>query len=338
MLEVKATKTFDEVLRDNPNLYAGCVGYSWNEAENSWKAGEIAESTKQLIEEWFGLRVVCHDDHFERFFRRAINGTALRYAQLRRIELSAFDPLVANYAERERIEDTSKTTTANNELTKSGSVTGNGGSTTTRKPDLTTTDSGTRTPDLKELTEGENSQEHSTTTGGTNNTTHTGSHDNDTINANKNAPQSISYQAQAGEVPALDWTYMTAQGQTKDRGTEDAIDTNTTSGTESGSQSGDNKQTVKTSGTETTAGTSTTTGKEVTEVENTSSTTTEDRENAIHSGSEIGNGRSREIETGRSGLTPQEAFREAVSYLKTSSAFAWLKQELEPCFFCIYDI
>lgn len=347
MLTVNSSKTFDEILVEKPNLYTGIAGYTWSSAENKWVNTGVSNITKALIEEWFGLRNVCDDDHFERFFKRKMNITALRYAQLSRIELSAFDPLVAEYVEREVLAENSKTTIGSVDKTVSGTTSGTTGSQSTRTPNLTevidrdttgshsTTDGGS---DVREH-EGERESEQ----GGTDTTSRTGSNTSEGVQVQKNAPMSIDYAgATAGQIPSLNWGSMTAQAQNKntgsetgsesvqhgltEEGTDSSTDTTRYGKTEQGTTSGTDDQTRTQTGTETTV------------VSGTSSGTTSQTEGVDSTGTESGSGQTHEIETGRHGLTPQEAFRTAVSYLKTSSAFEWLAKELDECFLSVYDI
>lgn len=347
MLTVNSSKTFDKILEEKPNLYNGIAGYTWSNDENRWVNTGVSNITKALIEEWFGLRNVCDDDNFERFFKRKMNITALRYAQLSRIELSAFDPLVAEYVEREVLAENSKTTAGSVDKTTSGTTSGTTGSETTRTPNLTevidrdttgshsTTDGGT---DTREHT-GERSSEQ----GGTDTTSKTGSKTSEGVKVQKNAPMSIDYAgATAGQIPSLNWGSMTAQAQEKNTGSETGSESVQHGLTEEGTDS--STDTTRYGKTEqgTTSGTDdqtrTQTGNEKTVVSGTSSGTTSKTEGVESSGTESGSGQTHEIETGRHGLTPQEAFSTAVSYLKTSSAFEWLARELDECFLSVYDI
>ena len=347
MLTVNSSKTFDEILVEKPNLYNGIAGYTWSSAENKWVNTGVSNITKALIEEWFGLRNVCDDDHFERFFKRKMNITALRYAQLSRIELSAFDPLVAEYVEREVLAENSKTTIGSVDKTVSGTTSGTTGSQTTRTPNLTevidrdttgshsTTDGGS---DVREH-EGERASEQ----GGTDTTSRTGSNSSENVNVQKNAPMSIDYAgATAGQIPSLNWGSMTAQAQGKNTGSETGSESVQHGLTEEGSDSSTDTTTYGKTEQGTTSGTDdqtrTQTGTETTVVSGTSSGTTSQTEGVDSTGTESGSGQTHEIETGRHGLTPQEAFRTAVSYLKTSSAFEWLAKELDECFMSVYDI
>lgn len=347
MLTVNSSKTFDEILVEKPNLYTGVAGYTWSTAENKWVNTGVSNITKALIEEWFGLRNVCDDDNFERFFKRKMNITALRYAQLSRIELSVFDPLVADYVERETLASNSKTSAGTIDKTESGTTSGTKGSTTTRTPNLTevidrdTTGTHSKTDGGSDVREHEG--ERASEQGGTDTTSKTGSNTAEGVSVQKNAPMSIDYAgATAGQIPSLNWGSMTAQAQNKntgsdtssesvqhgltEEGSDSSTDTTRYGKTEQGSTSGTDDQTRTQTGTETTTYSGTTSG------------TTSKTEGVESSGTETGSGETHEIQTGRNGLTPQEAFSSAVAYLKTSSAFEWLKKELEECFMAIYDI
>lgn len=371
MLTVNSGKTFDEFLADNPNMYDGISGYTWDTAGNQWRDTGVSNITKTLIEEWFGLRNVCNDDNFLRYFRRKMNVTALRYAQLSRIELSSFDPLVADYVEREIITSNTKTATGSNSETMSGTSSGSTNQTNTRTPDLLVTEANTRTPNLSEATTGQTSGQsskthggsdtteydgtRSTTQGGSDTTTNSGTSTDNHVEMSKQAPQSIAYQgATAGNIPSLDWTYATAQGQAKndhtengqstvqhgmtENGTDGHEETKTYGGTESGTESGSNQQTILSTGTETNSGTKATTGEDETVIVGTTSGQTSGTKSGQTTGTESGSGSNREISTGRGGLTPQEAFGKAVQYLRTSSAWEWLAKELDECFLSVYDI
>lgn len=349
MLTVNSSKTFDKILEEKPDLYNGIAGYTWSSDENKWVNTGVSDITKSLIEDWFGMRKVCDDDNFERFFKRKMNITALRYAQLSRIELSAFDPLVADYVEREVLAENSKTAAGKVDKTASGTTSGTTGRETTRTPNLTevidrdTTGSHSTTEGGSDETEHEGSQQ--TATGGSDTVSSKGHTEDTHKEANKVAPQSISYSGgsgASGKLPTFDWEYMTSQAQadndadttsssttqhgTTTTGSDGSKDTTTYGKTEQGTTSGTDDQTRKQ------------TGNEKTVVSGTSSGTTSQKQGVESSGTESGRGQTHEIETGRHGLTPQEAFRTAVSYLKTSSAFEWLSRELDECFMSVYDI
>lgn len=358
-MTVNATKTLNQVLEENPAIYNNVAGYAWNEASQSWEDVGISDATKQLIQEWFGLRTVCDDTKFPVFFKRQIDLCALRYAQLARIELSAFDPLVADYAERQTEETSSRASTSETNVERSGSSSGSNESTSTRTPDLTHTEtgssegenseSGTGKTTGKETSTGENSGQSSSTDGGSDKTEHSESNSDKSATMQKNAPQSISYAAaSSGSLPALDWSYATAQGQTENQGQGTSSDNTNYGKTNTSSNSGstsDEKNSQGTSedsknGTNSESHTSTghDTGTDTTVQSGSNSGTTSERSNGNTSGTESGDVQRREISTGRGGLTPQEAFRTAVSYLKTSSAWDWMRKQLEVCFLSVYDI
>ena len=347
MLTVNSSKTFDEILEEKPDLYNDIAGYTWSSDENKWVNTGVSNVTKALIEDWFGMRKVCDDDNFERFFKRKMNITALRYAQLSRIELSAFDPLVTDYVEREVLAENSKTTAGSIDKTASGTTSGTTGRETTRTPNLTevidrdttgshsTTDGGT---DTREHTGNRASEQ-----GGTDITSRTKSNNSEDVKVQKQAPMSIDYaEATAGQIPNLKWGSMTAQAQSKTTGSETGSESVQHGLTENGSDSSTDATRYGKTEQGTTSGTDdqtrTQTGNEKTVVSGTSSGTTSQTEGVESSGTESGSGKTHEIETGRHGLTPQEAFRTAVSYLKTSSAFEWLSKELDECFMSVYDI
>ena len=425
-LEVKSTKTFSEYVNEHHNLYSGVHSYVFNVDTNEWEQTAFSSVTKALIHDWFDRRKVCSDEDFGVFFKRVLNNTALRYAQLERIELSSFDPLVADYIEKQTSGNSSKVLSGSENGQTVGAdsknVTNNGSRTEERTPDLTDTLQGertpnitrtengtktpnlteeysnTKTPDLTETVNGSGSGTSNTTHGGSDSTTHTGTNSStDTVtgttsgetitkDANKQAPQSISYQGQGGgsgageygRLPGLDWQYMTAQAQRDNASEEERTDTTTHSGndsgsdsttygkTESGSTSNTSSETRAKTGHETEIGEKTQTGSEThvnssqeTGRENTSNTerhtgtetttiidtsgqtvsgSSNETTNKTTSGSESGFVEGKEIATGRSGLTPQAAFSEAVDYLKTSNAWDWLRKQLEPCFLAVYDI
>lgn len=340
ILQVNSNKTFNEYLTDNPNLYDGVDGYSWSDAENRWVDTGVTNTTKALIQEWFGMRNVCDDTKFSTMFRRKMNICALRYAQLSRIELSAFDPLVADYMERQTIESSTRTASGSSNHTGSGTTEQDGTDSSTRTPNLTDAHTDTRTPNLTESVEGETTGTSSTTQGGSDTTTESGSTNATHKEMSKQAPQSISYAGGGvgGALPTMDWQYATAQGQSEDSSGDSKTSTVQHGATESGTTGGTNEQTTTHTGTEQTVGQDTHTGTETTAHTNHTEGTHSDTAQDTTSSSETGSGDRREISTGRGGLTPQEAFSKAVSYLRTSSAFEWLKGEMEECFLSVYDI
>lgn len=330
-MEVNATKTFDEFLSENPNFYNNVSGYSWDNETKSWVNTGIDQATQTLLEEWFGLRTICDDENFTRFFKRAIDLNSLRYANLKRIELTAFDPFVADYTEK-RIE-------RNDTNTQTGSKS----SSNVSEKEVTFSDTRLRADNLQEQRTDNLSESN------TNNSSSTDSRDISTtdtpnltttentslVGANKSAPQSISYAgATAGTIPSLDWSYMTAQeqqkgqNQTQQTGTTinvvDEDDSRSSTSTDQKTNTG--TQTIVNTGSQTTTDTGT---------RNEDGTVTGTEQNSV---SITGASDTKEIATGREGILPQEALDKAVRYLRTSSAFEWFRKQLEPCFLSIYDI
>lgn len=239
----------------------------------------------------------------------------------------------------------------------------------TRTPDITVAESSStsneteRTPNLTVQDSGSNTSTTETDTSSTSSSESEGESDNVNRSVSKQNPQSISYAAAtAGEIPTLDWQYPTTQAQS------DAHNTNSSESSGSNTSSSDSETNGTTTNTQTTTGTDTTestgsasntqhtTGTEENEREsNTQNIVTNTGTETISEASNDTKGKSlsidgdvdksnsseglrQEIYTGRDGLTPQEALREAMSYVKISSAFEWLKENLEIVFVSVYDI
>lgn len=308
-------KTFDQILVEQPTLYDGIAGYAWSTSENKWVNTGVSEVCKAQIEDWFGLREVCDDTKFARFFARKMNLVALRYAQQLRIELSSFDPLVSEYIERENLSNNSKQSAGSIDKNISGSK--------------QTSDNRTaiRTPDLTEVIDRDTSGSHSSEEGGSDEINRSGSKDSETVQVQKNAPMSVEYAgAVAGEIPKLSWGSLTQQQQSKASESNSSDETTNYGKTTQGSDSGSEDVTKRESGTDTNV---------VTGSQKVGSASSEGIES---SQAESASGKQHEVYTGRHGLTPQAAFKSAVSYIKGVSSFDWLKNELEDCFMAIYDI
>ena len=352
MLEVKATKTYREFLNENPNLFNGMREFAWDEDEQKYVTVPVKPATKKLIDDWFGTRIVCNDDNFERFFTRQFNLCALRYSQLARIELSSFDPLVSDYMEREAINnsnrtsaskrDANKSNISNAEINNTQNSTGNDESTSTSKRDAnksnisnaeinntqnsTGNDESTRTPNITRTDASSRANNDSA------NDSKVGSSKSNSKDKamNKVAPMSISYERTNGDLPNLDWSYATSQDQRENVSNGSSTETNTHEGNSEESYSNTSKET----GTDKNVSNSTNTStNNTTHAINGSETSKE-----TGTSTETGDSKDREVRTGRGGLTPQEAFRTAVAYLKTSSAWDWFRKQLEECFLCIYDV
>ena len=357
MLAVTASKTYSQWLIDNPNFFDDFI-----------EAGDIDEATVLSINKWYKYRVVCDDYKFTDFFERQLEIMLPRYNKLVRLENTEFDAMVNAYRERQVVgtgseigsEDIDKVRTTDESSTDSGSSvrtpdlvvtddgTNNGNvvtdstNTNTRTPNLTTTDTGT----MSNTSTTENDNENHTTTD-------SGSTAMDASVAKQN-PQSISYSSgfDSDGMPSLDWQYPSSQQQSKSRSDADSsVDTTGSSDTTT-TQSGTNGNTNVMTGTDSNSGTANTETDEsrslhnVNTTEGTDTTTTSEtgRKEGTYTDSgsvdttKTSSNTTREQWTGRDGLTPQAALRDAMSYVKGSSAFEWLRNGLEVCFLSVYDI
>lgn len=326
-------KTLSEFLTDNPNFYDEADGYTYSTATGGYVNTGISEAEKELIENEFGDRYLFDDSKFARRFLNQINYTALRYANLSRIELTAFDPLVADYLERRQLTDKTQTRTDSSEQSKSGTFENDYTDNRTETPGVTETEQREITPGIVETEE----REHTPRVEETNTKTITPgiveTVENNERRVDKSAPMSISYNgAVAGNIPNLDWGNLTSQTQ-GDGGSQvsrTGSDTETTVTGRTGkdndviekSKTGkDNEEIVRSkNGYDTIADIKHGEGENSQHVENEgSSNLTEGKEDKV-------------IQTGRSGLTPQEALKAAVGYLKDSNAWLWRRAELNELF------
>lgn len=274
-MTVTATKKFSEY--DLTSVYADCT--------------DIDEATQSLLYDWFQYRTVCDDEKFLVFYRRKLMRCEAQYRQLLRLEHSDFDPLVASYHER-------RTQTTNS-----------GSSSMSSETDTTGSNTDTETKNLTDLTTVDRDTTDSRSF------SNTGSTSNKDVSASKANPQSIAYSGTtAGNLPALDWGYMSAQAQNENTGSS------TQTGTSSGTGTDDSTTTTTHTGTDGRVGS--TTGNSQTEQTTTTANT----------------GVVKEQTTGRDGLTPQEAFLKAREWIVISDAFDWLKAELNSCFLGIIEV
>ena len=370
ILNVNSSKTYDSWLADNTDFFSNL--------ETDYDV-TVDPGTQDLIELFFGNRYVCDDDNFNRFYKRTLLNTWDRYVDLLRIEKTEIDPLVADYFENQLVHTGEMTGlksgsgTSTTEYGKTDTLTHN--VTVTEDNTITDDETDTRTLDLaKDNTRTDNlADSHTRTDNLANSNTRTDNLANsntrtdnlttttDSKQAGANAinPQSLEYSGTtAGNLPSLDWQYMSNQEQTEGEGTEHQTGTVTNSGTQTGTvtDQGTNTGTVQTSGTNTgtvtNAGTETGTDtlvKDGDKVEDKEKHTTGTETHALSgedetsvSNSEETSGTDthtdRERHTGRTGILPQEALRKAKAYIEKSRAFDWLRDELEPCFISIYDI
>lgn len=305
MLMTNATMTFSQWLTDNPTFYDALL-----------TAGVIDQATVDNIADWFMYRTVCDDDKFSLFFGRQLNLALPRYNKLIRLENTEFDALVSDYRERQILGNHSETGTELTSLDRAGSGSDESTRVSIRTPDLTTTD------DSESSTSGSTSSNDSATTQSSSST------ESNSVNVSKQAPQSVSYESgvTAGEIPALNWSYMSAQQQGK------SDSESTTSSSSSNDASGNSSQESESSNV------NHLTGNETTNETMNRSRLDSSSEDGSKSTEKVGSSTEREQFTGRTGLTPQEALQKAMSYVKISSSFEWLKNQLEVCFLSIYDV
>lgn len=329
-LNVNSSKKYDSWIEENNDFFSNL--------ENDYDV-TVDPGTQDLIELFFGNRYICDDDNFDRYFKRTLINDWDRYIDLLRIEKTEIDPLVADYFENELVHsgtNTGSKSGATSETTTHGKT-----DTLTHNVTVTEDNSGTldetdtRTLNLaNNQTRTDNLANSNTRTDNLTTTT-----DNKQAGANAVNPQSLEYSGTtAGNLPSLDWQYMSQQEQTEGEGTETQTGTVTNQGTNTG--------TVQTAGTNT--GTDTNV-RDVDTTEDKRKVTTGTDTHAL-SGQDVvaeeneetyadnTNHLDRERHTGRNGILPQDALRKAKAYIEKSRAFDWLKDELEPCFISIYDI
>lgn len=357
MLDVNSSKTLAEFLKENPDFYKNVDGWAWNEDTQSWQNTGITDDLKELISDEFQDRYVCDDDKFARLFRNRINNAALRYANLSRIELTTFDPLVADYMERRAITASTTAQSKSNEnsktsinsqksdinFTETPGITEN--ITKTEKPGVSETVSETETPGVQETRKKDSTPGVTETKNTTSNPGITEHTESGTVGVGKTAPMSVEYAAAvAGNIPDLNWNTLSQQeqGKTKQDVTRSGSDNQVEVSSKEGhdiesdvlSKSGSNeKQRVSTKA-----------GSDLMEEVRSKEGSDQRVESRQVDGNGTINDKGEEssntaydndtkiIQTGRGGLTPQEALRTAVSYIKTSSAWEWMRNELNRCF------
>lgn len=261
---------------------------------------DIDEATQQSIYDWYQYREVCdEEDKFKRFFRRKLAINAYQYNQLIRLQYTDFDPLVNSYHE----------SLTQNRAEHAGSISvENTGNTSGSVSDNV----------LHASTE---TTRHTGTVGSVGNSATTTSEEStdDIKNLARSFPGSTIYPTQiGGGVPdKLDWTHASGQEETDSTGTRSSSNTGSDSHTRTDNLIDESTGSGSETGTHTTSGTSASTS---------ASSTAGTQESATNY-----------ISTGRDGLTPQEALKQAMEYVKKSDAFDWLRVELEECFIMVYN-
>lgn len=318
---------FSEYLDNHPTLYDGVGYYDFNNTTQQMDFVEIDEITKTFIYDWFQDREINSESHFGRDFKRELNKDLWQYYQLLRVQLTDFDPLVADYFEDYVQHRTEGDETGTNDQTKTP-----GGLLKQR----------TLTYNNERITEGgsdverPNTVDTQTTTRGISETTET------TPGAiievkqgikqvDKAQPVSLSYAgATAGEVPDLDWSTASAQSQ------NEQIQVTTPKGGSDVSvvTPGNGQDVVETahtgSKTQEYGKTSTKSGGH-TDVESLALAKDEviDQDTTKHN--EVSSENKRR-HTGRTGMLPQWALQKAREYIAGSTAYDFLYNALQPCF------
>mgnify|MGYP003289630186 CR=1 FL=1 len=321
------SKTFKEFLVDNPTLYNGVGYYDFNNVTQEMDFIEIDEITKTFIFDWFQDREVNSDTHFARDFKRELNKDLWQYYQFLRVQLTDFDPLVADY-----FEDYVQHVGENHETGKNDQTKTPGGLLKQR----------TTTYNNEQVAEGGKDTIKPNTT--STQTTERGITEETKVTpgaiievkqgikqVDKAQPVSLSYSgATAGEVPDLDWHTASSQSQ------NEQIQVTTPKGGNDTTlvTPGDGQDVVETKETgtkETEYGkTSTRTGGH-TEVEALALAKDEviDQDTSKDSNDAHENKRRH---TGRTGMLPQWALQKAREYIAGTTAYDFLYNALQPCF------
>lgn len=368
----------------------------------------IPEDLQETINEWFDLRHVCDDVRFPTYFKRQLLLLYPQYKELLRVQpgYAHYDWLVTMYQEQQTkskagrtTDDITNTTSAKEgtdttntegETGKTGNVvvsdggeethTTEYGSANTKNGSEETTD---RFNDYHETTDASDTSTYGKTTTSTPGVTSTqkthyedadGSQDvteDGTQGVSKASPMSISYSsATAGEIPALNWEYPSAQQQEKGKSTTKHGQKNDTevisyqSGSETTEDGGEDGRVAHSDTTKSGEASHETVfndvkdeksgadsqtsvfGKTVTTTYNGLSDTSSGSSSVTYDTKESTDSRSQGSEktqsegtlqsTGRNG-SAAALIKEASEFIMASNAFEWLRINLEPCFWGIFD-
>lgn len=232
---------------------------------NLYQTTLVNNETQQLIFQWFQYREICSDKRFLDYFRRQLNMYYDNFILKAELELKEI-PEFSNYAEAIRTENSVTGTIKN--VGNNSTTSTNSGSNKYTSDDKTTTE---QTKDSKHA------------------------------DVSLLGPQSQSYHgSSAGNIPKLDWTFVSSQNQSMDNS---GTSVNTSKGTNKHTSSMENKSKATSD-----------------------NTVTNDIKNITDN-----------MRTGRS-ETEVEIRQKVWDYLNYSLAFAWFKSKLEPCFIGIYEM
>lgn len=290
-----------------------------------YQGTQVNSDTQDLIRDWFYYRNISEsdEDKWLWFFHRQLNEHYPRYLLLLADELSSMPELVdfkehitRQIQEGGSVQDVLNTVTA---------LTGTNSETIQRDVSGTDTSSDRRVVD----------RDTTSRDGGTESTTHTGTSttaqtaDASHVEMERGLPQSSSYNAIAGTLPALDWSTSTSQRQSKDNngtvqttdnltdattfgktdtGTEDITETN--SGTYGTSLDDDTSRSASTSTSESKTGTVT---KNI------------DKKNA-----EV-------VKDEKSTVFETELRTKIWYYIEHHCAWEWFKKQIEEVFMGVYE-
>lgn len=330
--------------------------------DNYMGTGEMLPLWK-VITDYYGERRV-YAPRFELWYSLCFERTKERYRELTRIDpsKSKFDWLVTEYRERQlQNADTGTVTDDITGTTKtSGSSTSHSTDTGSETTSGTSTTGHTGTQDNEmmtaKITVSQNSGEIAVQTSDT--STESQDANSDTVELTKVGPMSIQYSAgiapkqSTGSTPSaqwstgasnpgLDWTNPSTQGENmmksgarKENSGSSTTTTRPSDSTTTTEQPGG--QTRRTDNLEDrtdSTGTATSTGSSDSRTDTTGlsqdSTTKTRTDDTLH--------QEQEIWTGRGG-SPQELLRKAQAYIKGSSAWLWLRGELDTIFIGVYDL
>lgn len=309
-------------------------------AGDIYRGLDIDDDTQQNLYDWFRYRECCaEDDKFIHFWHRNLKMNYPKYMLLLENELVEL-PDLTNYADAvHSVLQLRGDITHTNNGTDVAARTGNekydkvGTDTTVLDATNETNRTGTETSVTDSDTTSTNTGTDTTANTGTTKVDQT----KDSMHADVSlvGPQSASYPGNtAGQMPNLDWSYISAQNQSKDNSGESTTTDNTQSQTTHNTQ---NKTEVDSTDTLTLA------TKDKTDTDSTSTTTydtlnthtlnLEDR-NTHNSTNKIDNNVDTINDAMKSGRTETEVeIRAKVwSYVSDSFALKWLLSKMEICF------
>ena len=323
---------FKDLLTSRPNdIYSGT---------------NVNEATQTKLNNWFWYREVCtkDDDKFLHFWHRNINDYYEAYLLKLELELTAI-PDFTDYVEaihtviknNGTIIDShtgtqTKSKTGNDRVDRSG----------TDRLDRTGTDTMYNTGTDKTENTGTDTIKKTGTDTVSNTGTQTTAQTQDATHKEValQTPQSQSYSGvSGGQMPSLDWTYVSGQGQTSDNSgtnqrTDNLLNTNNYNTENKETLDTENKRTINTE------------NERVIDTLDVLTKNTQDRTiyntqdqttfGDSHTKSDNGENETDSMKSGRNEL--ETSIRSKISdYIGRSIALDWFIKKLEPCFYAIYE-